>query len=111
MPHKNPKARAAYLKAYNAARKAQARTWRLMAKYSLAPEDFDRMLEAQGGKCAICGTSDPGRWDFLYVDHDHATGRVRGLLCSRCNRGIGLFGDSPGLLERAAHYLAPKKAA
>ena len=57
-------------------------------------------LKATTHECVICGT--PGE---LVVDHDHTTGKVRGLLCSHCNRGLGHFRDSPMLLEFAAQYL------
>lgn len=75
-------------------------------KYGLSAEDFERMLADQNGTCAICETPAPdeqGR--SLHVDHDHATGAVRGLLCSPCNLGIGTFKDDPATLERAANYL------
>jgi hypothetical protein len=66
--------------------------------------DYLAMLEAQGGVCAICHEScRPGR--RLSVDHCHATGRIRGLLCDWCNRGLGLFRDSPESLLRAERYL------
>lgn len=61
------------------------------------------MLEAQAGLCAICGR-EPGR-KGLCVDHDHATGRVRAMLCTRCNTAIGMLKDDPELCERAAIYL------
>jgi hypothetical protein len=62
--------------------------------------DYDALLVAQGGCCAICRE----RQAFV-VDHDHATGAVRGLLCNRCNTGLGHLGDSPILLLRAIEYL------
>jgi len=74
--------------------------------------DVEKMDRDQGGRCAICGSVNPdGR--RLAVDHDHACcpgkrscgGCVRGLLCDRCNRGMGFFGDDPALLESAAEYL------
>jgi len=66
------------------------------------------MLVTQEGRCAICGTQDPGRnWPSFNVDHDHATGRVRGLLCANCNDAIGKLKDDPTLLHRAAEYLDP----
>ena len=64
------------------------------------------MLAAQHGKCAICGGNRSIKDTFrLGIDHDHATGRIRGLLCGNCNIGLGHFDDSPGLLEKAADYL------
>ena len=63
-----------------------------LAQYGLTPEDYDRMLAAQGGRCAICGTDNPGgQGNRLHVDHDHETGRVRGLLCQGCNARLGWF--------------------
>lgn len=62
------------------------------------------MLATQGGRCAICREL-PGR-KALHVDHDHASGRVRGLLCFRCNAGLGNFRDDPGTLKAALSYLS-----
>jgi hypothetical protein len=77
----------------------------LKNRYGLSVADYEAMLAAQGGVCAICGQPDStGR--RLSVDHDHNTGAVRGLLCSHCNRGIGHFKDSTTLLARAIEYLA-----
>lgn len=69
------------------------------------------MLLAQQGRCAICKSADPktNKVKTWCVDHDHKTGRVRGLLCTMCNRGLGFFGDKQRLLERAAQYLAEAK--
>ncbi|WP_425545633.1 endonuclease VII domain-containing protein [Glutamicibacter creatinolyticus] len=65
------------------------------------------LSESQDHKCAICG--DPYGMESLkhplYVDHCHQTGKVRGLLCSRCNTGLGLFRDSPDLMLAAVTYL------
>ena len=74
--------------------------------------DWNELLEQQDFRCAICGTDDPmspgrsrnGSGSF-HLDHDHETGRARGLLCSRCNRGIGWFNDNPTWLRIAADYL------
>lgn len=77
----------------------------LRRKYGLSPQDYTKLLEAQGGKCAICGRADPGRGKEWPVDHDHNTGAVRGLLCWKCNSALGMLRDSPELCEAAARYL------
>ncbi len=77
----------------------------LKRKYSLTLEEYEEMLAKQGGGCAICGR--PPRPDIsLHVDHDHETGRIRGLLCFRCNNALGDFLDDYSLLQEAAGYLA-----
>lgn len=65
-------------------------------------EDFERKLASQGGGCAICGTT-TARVDN--VDHDHATGKVRGILCFRCNAAIGQLDDDPRRARALADYL------
>jgi len=67
---------------------------------------YAQMLEAQGGKCAICGTTKPGdRIKRFHTDHDEASGDVRGLLCNNCNNGIGRLNHDPIRLRLAADYL------
>lgn len=74
--------------------------------YGLSIEDYDRMLEKQGGGCAICGTTVPSeRTRYFTVDHCHTTGKIRGLLCTKCNRGLGLFNDHIQRIQDAAEYL------
>ena len=81
-------------------------------RYGITEEDWDEMLEAQGGVCAICGNEElkahgrTGTQFRLSVDHDHQTGKVRGLLCIRCNRSLGLLGDDVEILRRAIVYLS-----
>jgi hypothetical protein len=83
---------------------ANDRRYHLKRKYGITPEQYDEMLEAQGGGCAICHR--PPRDDIsLHVDHDHETGAVRGLLCFRCNNSLGDLNDDAGLLQSAASYL------
>lgn len=84
----------------------QAKNISLKSLYGVTLEDYDRMAEAQGHKCAICHSTDPrGNGSRFAVDHDHKTGKVRGLLCGPCNMGIGKLGDDIALLTAAIEYL------
>ena len=80
-------------------------------RHGLGKGDYEAMLLAQGGVCAICREQPaPGmRFERYAVDHCHKTGAVRGLLCSPCNRALGLFKDRADVLERAATYLKGEK--
>lgn len=84
----------------------QWRIRRLFQEYGITPEEYDALVLVQGNRCRICGGDSPGdritRW---CVDHDHRTGKVRGLLCTNCNQGIGKFKDDPVKLRLAAQYL------
>lgn len=76
----------------------------VIKSYGITEEEFNSMLERQEGKCAICGTTDWGK-PSPSIDHDHKTGKVRALLCNRCNRVLGLAEDSPELLSMMSDYL------
>ena len=73
--------------------------------YGITVGDFDQMLEAQGGTCAVCKTGTPGGNGRFHIDHDHETGKNRGLLCHLCNVSLGGFKDSVALLLSAVDYL------
>ena len=75
-----------------------------LRKYGLTLEEYCQMLEDQEGSCAICGRSFTKEF-YPNVDHNHTTSKVRGLLCTPCNRGLGLFQDNPDILRAAATYL------
>lgn len=78
---------------------------RSLKRYSLTLDDYACMLALQGGRCAICnGAESKGNGHFA-VDHDHTTGRVRGLLCSACNTAIGLLQENPKIMMAACEYL------
>lgn len=122
MPHKDPEVRRAYQREYSqrhSARKtARAAAWnkanperrraiKIKHRFGITGEEYDRLLETQGGMCALCGqpetVSHNGQTpSMLAVDHDHETGAVRGLLCFRCNVGLGHL---DGLLEKAMQYV------
>jgi RNA polymerase-binding transcription factor DksA len=76
----------------------------LKRKYGMTIADYERMFDAQGGVCAICGEPRPEE-RTLHVDHDHETGVIRGLLCFRCNNALGDFREEYELFQRAADYL------
>ena len=73
-------------------------------KYGLTKEGFDKILDNQGGVCAICKKDSWGKRG-PHVDHDHSTGVVRGVLCNKCNSAIGLLGDTANSVYNAACYL------
>ena len=72
-------------------------------KYGITVEEYNNMLNAQDGICAICGVDRIGR--NMPVDHDHQTGEIRAILCGNCNRGLGMFMDNPQTLRLAADYI------
>jgi len=91
-------------------RNARSKEQHLQRKFGITSVERDAMLEAQGGLCAICRSDKP-----THTDHNHATGELRGLLCTGCNLGLGQFKDDPQRLIAAVRYLmrhgAPKKGA
>ena len=76
------------------------RAFQLKRRYKFDAVQVEWMILQQGGVCAVCRTRKP-----VHVDHDHVTGRVRGILCFNCNRGIGKFHDDPALLRSAIAYI------
>jgi hypothetical protein len=89
---------------YRAAGRRDYRAEHLRQTFGLTRSDYDAMLDRQNGGCAICGEP-PADNRSLHIDHDHESGTVRGLLCFRCNAGVGQFADDPERLVRAAAYL------
>ena len=89
-----------YKKPVHSARRRSA--YLLMRTYGLTMEQFDAMIIGQLGRCGVCG-------DALKkpcVDHDHKTGRIRGLLCVRCNVFLGLYDDKPWVVDGLLKYLS-----
>src|SRR5574341_2409650 len=74
-------------------------------KYNIELDDYNRMFKKQKGRCAICGIHQSKLKKRLSIDHNHKNGKVRGLLCDRCNFGIGIFHDRKTLLFSAIQYL------
>jgi len=80
------------------------------ARLGVTLEYRQQLFTEQNGRCAICGDEglmfgEGTQRDTLPLDHDHITGQIRGLLCIKCNRGLGLFKDNPDVLRKAADYL------
>jgi hypothetical protein len=87
--------------------------WKLKRQFGITEEQFDAMLKEQNGCCAICGlepseASGHRNKHRLHVDHDHVTGKVRGLLCNNCNAGIGYLAHEPDRLLSAYEYLTTR---
>jgi len=85
--------------------------YRIKKEYGIYPEQFYEMSDKQGGVCAICGREETESYNStvrtgrLCIDHNHETGKLRGLLCMRCNRAMGMFQDNSILLRKASEYL------
>ena len=102
----NKDKRREYKKEYHKQNKDKRREYHLKSTYGIDEAEWNRMFEAQGGRCAICGSEDPkGNHGVFHVDHCHTTGKVRGLLCDTCNRGLGMFYDNTNTLKNAIEYL------
>lgn len=81
----------------------------LKKKYGMTEADWANMFLHQGGKCAICGDwldlAFHGHDSKIHIDHNHTTGKVRGMLCSACNHAVGFLRDNPKLALKVANYL------
>lgn len=85
------------------------REHQLHTLYNITLQIYNEMLEGQGGVCAIC-LGPPNRNKKIFdVDHCHKTGKIRGLLCNRCNSSMGFLKDDPILVERMLNYLNGRK--
>jgi hypothetical protein len=88
-------------------RQVNKRIRRTIGDARFGVELYQQILTAQKNRCRICGAPPNGK--RLFIDHEHVSGRLRGLLCSNCNCGIGLFKDNPGRLRAAADYIEGKE--
>lgn len=103
-PHPGPRCATDH-RAFVKAQKVRNHDKTVARVYGLAPGDYERLLAAQGGSCAVSKCRATGKSKRLAVDHDHRTGEVRGLLCSTHNRLIGLHRDDPESFRSIAAYL------
>lgn len=96
----NKRLRSDYSRAYSKANPERVAGYHRKRRYGLSQDEYQALVARQSGLCALC---DQPR--ALVVDHDHASGRIRGLLCRPCNTALGAFGDDPQRLGRAIGYL------
>jgi hypothetical protein len=95
--------KAEYARQWRKRNEAHVRDREYQKRFGITLEEYDELLDKQHGLCAICkGTCKRGR---LGVDHDHRTGKVRGLLCRKCNILLGLMDDDPQLMKNMEEYL------
>lgn len=109
-PHKCKACARAAIKAWAEANPSEweRSRWKshLKRQYGITPERYNEILASQGGLCAICLKSPADPRGFRpHLDHDHATGQVRGILCGPCNKGLGMFGDELAVIRSALAYL------
>jgi len=91
-------------RAYRLEHKGRARALHLLKQYGLLEAEFNALLNQQGGQCKICGSKE-WKGPAPYVDHDHTTGRVRGILCHNCNVALGLVMENVETLKKMIEYL------
>lgn len=116
--HKDTRRVTGYTDECRDCRRVIARAAHILRTYGITQDQYDALYAEQEGRCAICGCDDEmmtipngsrnrqaRRFSHLYVDHDHRTGKVRGLLCQDCNLGLGAFKDNGIILRTAAAYL------
>lgn len=101
----NPDKRKQSSRKWHRANPEHNKIWHRLNKYGLTPEAFAELTRKHGAACALCQST-----TRLSVDHDHATGQIRGLLCAGCNTAIGRLGDSITGLQRALRYLEAAEA-
>jgi hypothetical protein len=89
------------------ANRARVRRHRIRKRFGIDAPEYDAIMKTFGPCCQICGKEEkqPGRNGRLSLDHDHATGRLRGAICSNCNLVLGLVQDDPHILAKAIEYL------
>jgi Recombination endonuclease VII len=104
----NPERRAQFTREYHRANKTaileRNKWYKIERQFGLTREQWLAILEAQGGKCAACGATDPGGRGWQ-TDHCQAAGHIRGILCLHCNTGIGLAKENPATLQAWINYL------
>ena len=101
-------------KKYRDEHKNEMKEYNLKRNYGITKEHFEEIYNNQDGKCFICDISEKELKDKnsagLAIDHDHKTGKIRGLLCHNCNKGLGLLKDDPNILKKGIDYLLKEQS-
>ncbi len=90
---------------YHRQNRQKIRETTLKRRYDITIASYNKMFQEQNGRCGICGRHQSGLKRNLCVDHNHESGRIRGLLCHRCNTAIGMLEDDTKILQKATKYL------
>jgi uncharacterized protein YlaI len=96
-------------KQYNINNPEKIKNIQLKHHFGISLEEYNNMFKEQDGRCSICGKHQSRFKTMFSVDHDHVTGKIRGLLCPDCNHGLGNFKDTPRILQKAIEYLNKHK--
>ncbi len=106
---KNPEKGRTKQREYNRLHPENNRKCNLKKKYGITKEYYNLIFQQQGGVCLVCGKSETvmfrGKIKYLAVDHNHQTGKIRGLLCQKCNQALGLLGENPVIIKSLLGYL------
>jgi hypothetical protein len=100
-----------YMREYRKKNPLRFRNYVLKSRFKITAEEYEKLLLDQNGQCAICSKAETANCNWtsktrmLAIDHCHVTGKIRGLLCGKCNTGLGLLNDSETLLENALKYI------
>lgn len=108
---RNRKNRQQKQREWGAANRDYQRENNLRKKYNIGVVEYEQMFVSQGGKCGVCGLPEivcdkAGKLKRLAVDHNHETGKIRGLLCQKCNQALGLLDENPVIIRSLADYIA-----
>lgn len=115
MSYKDKALRRAYRRAWAKRNRPRLREYERARKVGVRPDDIERIRRSQGNTCALCGKLLPSLAERLataiirnveHIDHDHETGRIRGILCGGCNTALGKLGDNADGLSRALAYVS-----
>jgi hypothetical protein len=107
-PEKHRKIQRKYNNKWRKLNKEKVKNTVLKSTYNITLEEYNKLLYKQNNCCNICGINQNMLNKRLFVDHNHLTNEIRGLLCPKCNTGIGQFNDSIDLLNKAIDYLLKK---